>query len=139
MCADISRQGSGRAMTGKYVYSFSDDCFTSEEYDTPWEALAAAQEEEKESLPDETHTMVYIGVVGEKWKPEIDGERIVDMLHEDAYDFGGEVAENYLQGVPTDEINELTDVLTKAFCTWAAKHGYNPDFYPVENVQEYEL
>lgn len=126
-------------MVGKYVYGFDDYCFTGEEYDTPEEALAAAQEEEKESLPDETHTVVYIGTVGEKWKPEIDGERIVDMLHDDAYDFGGEIAENYLQEVPTEEIDELTKVLTKAFNEWAAKHGYKPGFYPVENVKEYEL
>ncbi|MBE6101513.1 MAG: hypothetical protein E7200_05335 [Selenomonas ruminantium] len=126
-------------MTGKYVYGFSDDCFMSEEYDTPWEALAAAQKEEKESLSHETHTEVYIGIVGEKWKPEIDGEGIVDMLQDNAYDIGGEFAESYLQGVTKEEIDELTDVLTKAFDAWAAKHGYEPDFYPVENVKEYEL
>lgn len=126
-------------MTGKYVYGFSDDCFMSEEYDTPWEALAAAQKEEKESLSHETHTKVYIGIVGEKWKPEIDGEGIVDMLQDNAYDIGGEFAESYLQGVTKEEIDELTDVLTKAFDAWAAKHGYEPDFYPVENVKEYEL
>ena len=126
-------------MTGKYVYGFSDDCFMSEEYDTPWEALAAAQKEEKESLSHETHTEVYIGIVGEKWKPEIDGEGIVDMLQDNAYDIGGEFAESYLQGVTKEEIDELTDVLTKAFDVWAAKHGYEPDFYPVENVKEYEL
>ncbi len=126
-------------MTGKYVYGFSDDCFMSEEYDTPWEALAAAQKEEKESLSHETHTEVYIGIVGEKWKPEIDGEGIVDMLQDNAYDIGGEFAESYLQGVTKEEIDELTDVLTKAFDAWAAKHGYEPDFYPVENVKKYEL
>ena len=126
-------------MTGKYVYGFSDDCFMSEEYDTPWEALAAAQKEEKESLSPEAHTEVYIGVVGEQWKPEIDGEGIVDMLQDNAYDVGGEFAESYLQGVTKEEIDELTDVLTKAFDAWAAKHGYEPDFYPVENVKEYEL
>ena len=126
-------------MTGKYVYGFSDDCFMSEEYDTPWEALAAAQKEEKESLSHETHTEVYIGIIGEKWKPEIDGEGIVDMLQDNAYDIGGEFAESYLQGVTKEEIDELTKVLTKAFDAWAAKHGYEPDFYPVENVKEYEL
>ena len=126
-------------MSGKYVYSFSDDCFMSEGYDTPWEALAAAQKEEKESLSHETHAVVYIGIAGEKWKPRIDGGGIVDMLQANAYDIGGEFAESYLQGVTKEEIDELTDVLTKAFDAWAAKHGYEPDFYPVENVQEYEL
>lgn len=126
-------------MKGKYVYGFSDDCFTSGKYDTPWEALAAAQKEVRESQSQETHNKVYIGIAGKKWKPEIDGERIVDMLQDDAYDFGGEFAENYLQGVTTEGINELTNVLTKAFGAWAAKHGYKPDFYPVGNVQEYEL
>lgn len=124
---------------GKYVYGFSDDCFMSEEYDTPWEALAAAQKEEKESLSHETHTEVYIGIVGEKWKPEIEGDSIIDMLQDAAYDAGGEFAESYLQGVTKEESEELTDVLTKAFNEWAARHKYEPDFYPVEDVKEYKL
>ena len=126
-------------MTGKYVYSFSDDCFMSEEYDTPWEALAAAQKEEKESLSHETHNVVYIGTVGEKWKPEIDGEGIIDMLQDSAYDAGGEFAEDYLRGVTREESDELTEALTKTFNAWAAKHEYEPNFYPVEDVKEYKL
>ena len=126
-------------MTGKYVYSFTDDWFNSDEYDTPEEAIEAARMEEKESLSPEAHTEVYIGVVGEQWKPEIDGEGIVDMLQDNAYDVGGEFAESYLQGVTKEETDELTEVLTKAFDAWAARHGYEPNFYPVENVKEYKL
>lgn len=126
-------------MTGKYVYSFSDDCFTSEEYDTPKEALAAARFEEADAPCPQGHTEVYIGVVGEKWTPTIEGEGIIDMLQEEAYEAGGECAEDYLDGVTDKERDELTEALTKAFNAWAKKHGYEPNFYPVENVKEYKL
>ena len=126
-------------MKGKYVYSFSDDCFQSDFFDTPEEALAEAREIEKESLAPEKKEAVYIGVVGEKWKPTIDGESIIDMLRDEAYEEGGEYAEDYLKDVSEAQRDELTEVLTNAFNKWAAKYGYKPNFYPIENVKEYKL
>ncbi len=124
-------------MKGKYVYSFSDDCFESEEYDTAEEALAAARFEEEDAPYPKGHKAVYIGVVGEKWKPEIDGESIIDMLRENAYSDCNE--EDYLDNVTDEQTNELTEELTAAFERWAKKNGHEVDFFLVENVKEYKL
>ena len=129
-------------MTRKYVYSFTDEWFNSDEYDTPKEAVEAARELEKESLSDEPHTEVYIGTVGEQWKPEIDGESIVEMIRENAMDdCGGNIVDDscYLEKVSEEQMNELTKELTAAFNRWAEKNGHTVNFYPVENVKEYKL
>lgn len=127
-------------MKGKYTYSFSDDCFENEDYDTEEEALAAARKEAKEyENSDRPPTEVYIGIVGEKWKPTIDGESIIDMLRDEAYEEGGEYAEDYLEDVPKEQRDELTEILTLAFTVWAKEHGYEPNFFPIENVKEYKL
>ena len=124
-------------MKGKYVYSFSDYYdFNSDYFGKLEEALAEARKEVK-AIPDDANrpTEVYIGIVGEKWKPEISGESIIDMLCDEAYDVGGEYAEDYLKDVPEARRDELTEILTTAF----NKYGYKPNFYPVENVREYKL
>ena len=127
-------------MKGKYVYSLSDDDFdtSSGEYDTLEEALNAARRwEDEEYLVSSKHTEVYIGVMGEDWQPEINGEGIIDMLRENAYEDCG--AEDYLDNITNDQVNDLTKELTAAFNRWAQKYGHTADFAPVENVQEYKL
>lgn len=124
---------------GKYVYSFTDDYFPSEEYDTPDEALKAARIEEKDIPNPLRHTDVYIGVVGEKWMPFIDGDGIIEMLQDEATGEGGDYGATYLENVPKEQSEELTEVLTEAFRKWAAKYGYEPNFYPVKDVKEYKL
>jgi len=114
-------------MTGKYVYGFSDDYFASDYFDTPKEALEEARK----------INAIYIGVVGEKWKPEIEGEGIIDMLRENAYSDCN--AKNYLDNVTDEEIKELTEELTAAFERWAEKNGHTVDFYTVDDIREYKL
>ena len=83
------------------------------------------------------NTAVYIGLVGEKWKPEIDGEGIIEMIRENAYSDCNE--EDYLENVTDEQTEELTRELTAAFNRWAEKNGHAVDFFIVEEVKEYKL
>ena len=125
-------------MKGKYVYGFSDDNFWSEQYDTAGQALEAARKQAKADGAAK-HETVYIGVVGENWEPEIDGEGIIEMMQEMADEEVGDAAANYLENVPEEDVKELTDALTKTFKEWAAKNGYVPTFYTVEHIEEYKM
>ena len=129
-------------MKGKYVWSYQDDCFMSDEYDTRESALAAALFDRRDAPCPPEDKAIYIGVIGEKWKPEIDGEAIIDMIRYNAFDeCGAEIVDSdgYLENVTKEQIDELTEELTAAFNRWAEKHGRTANFFPVENIKEYQL
>jgi hypothetical protein len=74
--------------------------------------------------------------VGKKgvYRPEIPGWWPIDHMQEHAYDNVGEAAEDWLDGVPKEQENELGEALTKVFNDWLDKHDLRPTFYPVTNV-----
>lgn len=122
---------------GKYVYAFSEDGFLFAERFDSFDAAVAAARDEAGMTPK--HKTVYIGIIDDIWKPTLDGGRILDMVQEDADEDVGEAAESYLAHVKKQDVEELSEALTATFNEWAAKHGYEPNFYKVENVKEYML
>lgn len=122
--------------TDKFSYSFDEERYYEGEYDSVEEALMAAKEEAKdypEGIED-----VYIGVIC-KFEPCIDAVRVIECVQQDAYDEADEYIGDYLDNVKKEDWQKLEAMLTETFNKWAKETGNEPNFFTVEEIQEYSL
>lgn len=70
----------------------------------------------------------------------IDAISVLEDLEEDAYDYS-EIAEswNLTSYENRQEIEKLSDELTKVVNRWLEKNNLQPTFYTIQNVKEYEI
>lgn len=112
-------------MSKQYVWSFNEERYGSDEYDSRDEAVTAAFDEE----PDES--VVYVGTVRKlKLSDGLNFSWIWDSIAENLYEVCGEVAE---LPEPPSEMQELFKVMLDE---WATKCNQHPKFYQVENIEE---
>lgn len=74
------------------------------------------------------------------FKPEIDAQKILEMLACEAYDHVGDVddaAEDWIHGVTVVAKNELGQDLNNALNAWLKKHGLYPSMYNAINEEEH--
>tara|TARA_R110000737_G_scaffold280436_2_gene287025 strand:- start:409 stop:798 length:390 start_codon:yes stop_codon:yes gene_type:complete len=62
------------------------------------------------------------------------GGSVVVQIQECAYDEGGEWADQYLDDLDKDKIDELSRVIAD----WIEKNAEEPNFYTVENIKDFE-
>ena len=74
--------------------------------------------------------------VGRKvpFEPRVSGDSVIERIRDDAYEAGGEHAEDYLDKVTPEQEQALTSLLTSAFKTWFSQNGFG-DFFLVEDIQ----
>lgn len=103
------------------------------------ECVAAAREVAKEDGDDHGNT-VYIGEIN-PFVPYVDAASLLDTIEEDACEFADEAAEDWRAYDPHvhDELDELSEALTKEVNAWLKKHGRMPSFYAVESIKAYPL
>lgn len=63
------------------------------------------------------------------------GADIQELLQESAYGEGGEFAEDYLEYLSKEQLDDLTRIVTE----WLNKNAAQPTFYGVKNVESYEV
>ncbi|MBC1982791.1 hypothetical protein [Listeria booriae] len=71
----------------------------------------------------------------EEYVSSIDTEHLIDQLRDQAYDFGDEFSEGYLDSVTNEQEAELADALNKALHEWEAKNNHSPKFWLITNIQ----
>lgn len=127
-------------MMEKYSWDFNKNAeiWYNETYDTVDDCIADAVETAKEDGED--YDTVYVGE-NIPYIPSIDAESILDALQEQAYDFAGEIggdwcAYNHKQ---TEELEELSELLSTVVCDWMKKYGYYPTFYAIEKIKPYPM
>lgn len=86
----------------------------------------------------EVFAKIYVGRLA-VFDPCVNEDHVIDCLVEDAYDFGGEWAESYLDHVSKEQREELGEMLTATFKEWSKKHGQNPTFFIITNIEEVEI
>ena len=120
---------------GKYSWSLDEHAeYWDNTEDTIQHCLLSAQEENDDG--DRGYKSVYIGK-NVAFVPDVYSESILERLQESAEYFGFDwCAYDYNKN---DELNELSKSLTEVTHKWLRKYGYYPDFYTIENVQEYSL
>ena len=111
----------------KYSWNFDGTAeeWRNEPYDTIEDCISAAIEDNR-SIIDKYDT-VYIGE-NVPFEPSVDAEQILDQITEDAYQFVGEIVEGWdaYDCKKRDQLQELSDELTKIVSAWMEKHGYYP-------------
>lgn len=110
--------------TGKFVFSFNEERFGSDEYETRAEALAAARDEEPEDACW-TGKVVALklsdGFRSEYW--------LWDSISEEFFEQVGEVAE-----LPNPS-KEAWDDFRVMLDAWATKYGLHPGFFRVDDIE----
>lgn len=138
---------------GDYFYSLNGEDYQGEGQPTREGAIAEARYEMDECGEDEENFGVWTGrgvkrtlaalADGEsKWSQLVDG--IVERAKENAYEWVGEHAENFLSdarvgpGATPEQLvewEELRYVLMIAIDQWADRHGHQPRFFGVEDTE----
>lgn len=115
-------------------------------YDTAAEALEDARNEieymiesrkkgYKVILPER----VFVGEC-ELYRPSLlsCGYDVIESVQADAYDEGGEYAENYLDDVTKEQREELEEQLDVVFNAWLEKYDLYPNFYTIPAHETYK-
>lgn len=66
------------------------------------------------------------------------GYDVIEAVQVDAYDEGGEYAENYLDDVTKEQREELEEQLDVVFNAWLEKHDLYPNFYTIPAYETYK-
>ena len=94
--------------------------------------------EEARAENDENYKRVYIGIVTEV-DIRVDADDVIENIQNRVYSEHGEVAEEYLDDVTKEQLNELDEALNKVFNEWKDKYKFEPNFFTVEEIKEYDL
>jgi hypothetical protein len=119
---------------GQWVWSFSEDIFTSSAYDTKEEAIEAAKME-----CDHLDSFFVGQVAPVSINTGVNIEGILEVIGERAYDEVGEVAADYLYDVKREHSQILEDRLDKVIADWMKEFDYTPSFFKVTNLERVEL
>lgn len=66
------------------------------------------------------------------------GYDVIEAVQTDAYDEGGEYAENYLDDVTKEQREELEEQLDVVFNAWLEKYDLYPNFYTIPTYETYK-
>lgn len=129
----------------KVAYSMDGENYSAM-YDTAAEALEDARNEieymiesrkkgYKVILPER----VFVGEC-ELYRPSLlsCGYDVIESVQADAYDEGGEYAENYLDDVTKEQREELEEQLDVVFNAWLEKYDLYPNFYTIPAHETYK-
>lgn len=82
---------------------------------------------------------LYIGKVN-YFVPTINADLILDTIAQDASDEAGEFTDGYLDNVNVEHVNELQEMMQKAYEKWENKHPeYMARFYLVTETEELDI
>ena len=123
--------------TDNYAYSFDNERYYGQ-YDSIREALRLAKEDIKYNDELKNIKTIYIGRVY-KYEPYVNAIRVIECVQQDAYDEANEYIGDYLDNVKEEEWRKLETMLTETFNKWAKETGNEPNFFTVEEIQEYSL
>ena len=119
----------------KWCYSFNEENFEGT-FDSREDAIAEGifcAKDENEGV-----TIFYVGTQ----KSVVFGvnvDSIIEQLGEDATEQVGEIADNYLRHVKTNDAIILEEKLNEVLRSWLSDFGYRPTFWTVDNVEKIDI
>lgn len=66
-------------------------------------------------------------------------DRILEGIGERAYEECGECAQDWLENLPKEKVDDLEGMVHAAILEWMEKHNELPHFWHVEQVQKHEI
>lgn len=105
-------------LSGKWGYSRDEEHYHGD-FDTKEEAIEEGKSCERGDF-----------TVGQYRDPnlEVDADRVLDQILEEAYDEGGDCVEGWLSRVPRKQLEALSLTLSAAFQKWLVEHKHLPSF-----------
>ena len=84
-------------------------------------------------------TLIYVEIVMKEERLElcVIGEEVIEGMRRQMDEEG--LDEDYLESPEQSALDELSDMLTKAFQAWADKHGYDKSVAYGTNAERYDL
>lgn len=70
-----------------------------------------------------------------RFQPQVDEEKIIDEVRDQAYEFAYEYAEDWLLSVTEKDAEMLRDMLQEAFELWMFETGNEPNFFIVVDTR----
>lgn len=124
-------------ITDKWNYYLDDDdCTCMDFFDSKEAALKAGMEEAKRERAD----TITVGRV-EEFVPDAGrySYLLIDDLRDQAYDEGGDYADDWLDDVNNDDFEDLGNLLDDAVKRWLDRHPeYKPNFYTLTNTEKFD-
>ncbi|MCC0627735.1 MULTISPECIES: hypothetical protein [unclassified Clostridioides] len=120
-----------------WLYSWDDEYFESDEYESKEKAVEAAKEE-LERIGDFEEN-VYVGKREDVSLPRIDIEDTVERVQELIDDEFGECGEGWITRIEDEDIKILDNELNEVFSKWIDEFGYKPTWFKITDVEEIKL
>ncbi|CCL21986.1 TPA: hypothetical protein KOG79_002864 [Clostridioides difficile] len=124
-------------MKDVWLYSWDDECFRSDEYESKEEAVEAAKEELKRL--GEIKRWVYIGKKEEADIPDIDAKDALECIQNRIDDEYGEYVEDWFENIRAEDILILESRISEVFKKWIDDFKYKPYWFAVRDIEEIEL
>ncbi|MCE4722121.1 hypothetical protein LVU47_07970 [Clostridioides difficile] len=120
-----------------WLYSWDDEYFASDEYESKEEAIEAAKEELKRF--GEFGRLVYVGKKEEVNIPNIDAEKALERVQDRIDDEFGGYGEDWFENIHVKDILILENRISEVFKKWIDEFGYKPYWFVVTDTKEIEL
>ncbi|MCJ0133313.1 hypothetical protein C4S18_06060 [Clostridioides difficile] len=124
-------------MKDVWLYSWDDECFRSDEYESKEEAVEAAKEELRKF--GEFKRWVYIGKKEEADIPDINAKDTLECIQDRIDDEYGEYGEDWFENIRAEDILILESRISKVFKKWIDDFKYKPYWFAVRDIEEIEL
>ncbi|CCL28342.1 TPA: hypothetical protein UM045_003408 [Clostridioides difficile] len=124
-------------MKDVWLYSWDDECFRSDEYESKEEAVEAAKEELKRL--GEIKRWVYIEKKEEADIPDIDAKDALECIQNRIDDEYGEYGEDWFENIRAEDILILESRISEVFKKWIDDFKYKPYWFAVRDIEEIEL
>ncbi|HBG3257197.1 TPA: hypothetical protein KP562_001382 [Clostridioides difficile] len=124
-------------MKDVWLYSWDDECFRSDEYESKEGAVEAAKEELRKF--GEFKRWVYIGKKEEADIPDIDAKDILECIQDRIDDEYGEYGEDWFENIRAEDILILESRISEVFKKWIDDFKYKPYWFAVRDIEEIEL
>lgn len=121
------------SIDGKWTFSSNAEHFGNDEFDTKEQAIAAGSE-------CYNGASFYVGRIEHPGLGvRVDVTPIFEYINDCMMDECGEWAEGYLMDTKQEHDNELEESLCKVITDWIERHGYEPTFFKVVEIEKISL
>jgi len=106
-------------------------------FDSREDAIALGGVKIRDECNRDPGTKFFVGLSVPWDLPTVDADMVIEQARLEAYDAVEEWAEDWLDRVPEEQLDALTERLTEVFHKWLAETGNVPTFYRVTKISEH--
>jgi hypothetical protein len=125
-------------MSNTWAYAMEEDSENWTACETKEEAIAEGENYLSE-WTNNTAGEFFIAPIIPGKIPNVDVDMIIETLQEEAFEEGGDYAEDWLRKIPDEKIQDLSTQLNNLVKNWIVVNGYEPDWFTVGKPEMIEV